>query len=109
VSRVSRNHYYCPVCKKTPPAVKIDLSKMKCKPASDPALFRPTPSPTPTPEERIEILKMLHDSSQNTILGLRAHVQSLQSHLDELNEAFKELLERNKVLTERIRNPFKFV
>lgn len=42
VSRVSRNHYYCPVCKMAPPPVKIDFSKVKSKPISLPIIFQKT-------------------------------------------------------------------
>lgn len=102
-SYVNRSYYYCPTCKTAPPPVKIDFSGMKSKPASDPALFRPTPSP----EQRIDILKTLnaelrkmYETSENTAVGLRTEIKFLEAELQEMND-------RLKYLTERIKNPFK--
>lgn len=108
---VSRTYYYCPTCKTTarshrqplaerppPEPVKIDFSKMKRKPASDPALFRP--SPKLTPEDRVEILKNLnrelrkmYESSENTSVGLRTDIKFLQAEVDELKNANKEYID----------------
>jgi hypothetical protein len=86
-SHVARNYYYCPACKMAPPPVKIDFSKMKPKPASDPALFQPSV------KEDIEVLK-----NQNQ--QLRDEIEALTAEINNLNA-------RNYVLTERIRDPFK--
>jgi len=112
-SYVSRNHYYCPTCKLAPtPPVKIDFSKMKRKPASDPALFRP--SPKLTPEDRVEIIKNLnrelrkmYETSENTAVGLRTEIKFLEAELEEMNDRLKGATESIKYLTERIRDPFK--
>jgi predicted nucleotide-binding protein (sugar kinase/HSP70/actin superfamily) len=86
-SYVSRNHYYCPTCKMAPSPVKIDFSKMKPKPASDPALFQPSV------KEDIEVLKKQNQE-------LRHEIEALTAEINELNT-------RNCVLTQRIRDPFK--
>lgn len=111
---VSRSYYYCQACKKTTPPVKIDFSKMKRKPASDPALFRPTPSPKPSLEQRVELMKMLnqelrkmHESSQDTVKGLRTEIELLEAELDEMHDRLKGAVESIKYLTERIRDQFK--
>jgi len=104
---VPRTYYYCPTCKAAAPPppepVKIDFSKMKRKPASDPALFRP--SPKMTPEDRVEIIKNLnrelrkmYETSENTAVGLRTEIKFLEAELQEMND-------RLKYLTERIKNP----
>jgi hypothetical protein len=126
-SYVSRNHYYCPACKATapPPArshrqplaerpppepVKIDFSKMKSKPASDPALFRP--SPKLTPEDRVEILKNLnrelrkmYETSENTVNELRSRIKLLEAEINYVTDANHEYVKRLSFLTERITNP----
>jgi len=86
-SYVNRNYYYCPTCKTAPPPVNIDFSGMKPKPASDPALFQPSP------KEDIEMLKKQNQE-------LRDEIEALTAELNELNT-------RNCVLTQRIRDPFK--
>ena len=87
-SYVSRNHYYCPTCKLAPtPPVKIDFSKMKPKPVSDPAMFQPSL------KEDIEVLKKQNQE-------LRDEIEALTAEINNLNA-------RNYVLTERNRNPFK--
>jgi hypothetical protein len=108
---VSRNYYYCPACKATarivrqrlaerpvPEPVKIDFSKMKRKPASDPALFRP--SPKLTPEDRVEIIKNLnrelrkmYETSENTAVGLRTEIKFLEAELEELKNSNKEYID----------------
>jgi molecular chaperone GrpE (heat shock protein) len=70
-----------------PSPVKIDFSKMKSKPASDPALFQLTP------KEDIELLKKQNQE-------LRDEIEALTAEINELNT-------RNCVLTQRIRDPFK--
>jgi len=87
VSYVTRSHYYCPACKLAPPPVKIDFSKMKPKPVSDPAMFRPSL------KEDIEVLKKQNQE-------LRDEIEALTAEINNLNA-------RNYVLTERIRDPFK--
>jgi hypothetical protein len=84
---VSRSHYYCPTCKNASPPVKIDFSKMKPKPVSDPAMFQPSV------KEDIELLKKQNQE-------LRNEIEALTAEINELNT-------RNGVLTERIRDPFK--
>jgi uncharacterized coiled-coil protein SlyX len=87
VSYVSRSHYYCPVCKQKPSPVKIDFSKMKRKPASDPALFQPT-----TEYKLAETEKKLAEAEKK------------------LAETEKKLAETNESITcivERLSNPFK--
>ena len=86
-SYVSRSHYYCPTCKNASPPVKIDFSKMKPKPVSDPAMFQPSV------KEDIELLKKQNQE-------LRDEIEALTAEINELNT-------RNGVLTERIRDPFK--
>jgi hypothetical protein len=86
-SYVSRNHYYCPTCKLAPSPVKIDFSKIKPKPVSDPALFQPSL------KEDIEVLKKQNQE-------LRHEIEALTAEINNLNA-------RNYVLTERIRDPFK--
>jgi hypothetical protein len=87
VSYVTRNHYYCPTCKLTPSPVKIDFSKMKPKPVSDPAMFQPSL------KEDIEVLKKQNQE-------LRDEIEALTAEINELNT-------RNGVLTQRLRDPFK--
>ena len=87
VSYVSRSHYYCLVCKQKPSPVKIDFSKMKRKPASDPALFQPT-----TEYKLAETEKKLAEAEKK------------------LAETEKKLAETNESITrivERLSNPFK--
>jgi hypothetical protein len=86
-SYVRRNYYYCPACKMAPSPVKIDFSKMKRKPASDPAVFQPSL------KEDIEVLKKQNQE-------LRDEIEALTVEINNLNA-------RNYVLTERIRDPFK--
>jgi hypothetical protein len=71
---------------------------MKSKPASDPALFRP--SPKLTPEDRVEILKNLnrelrkmYETSENTAVGLRTEIKLLEAELEELKNANKEYID----------------
>ena len=70
-----------------PSPVKIDFSKMKPKPVSDPALFQPSV------KEDIEVLKKQNQE-------LRDEIEALTAEINNLNA-------RNYVLTERIRDPFK--
>jgi len=86
-SYVSRSHYYCPTCKNASPPVKIDFSKMKPKPVSDPAMFQPSV------KEDIELLKKQNQELRNEIEALHIEINNLNA--------------RNYVLTERITNPFK--
>lgn len=111
-SRTARS-YRQPLAERPPPEpVKIDFSKMKRKPASDPALFRP--SPKLTPEVRVEILKNLnrelrkmYESSENTAVGLRTEIKFLEAELDEMHVRLKGAVESIKYLTEQIRDQFK--
>jgi len=109
-SRTARSHRQ-PLAERPPPEpVKIDFSKMKRKPASDPALFRP--SPKMTPEDRVEIIKNLnrelrkmYETSENTAVGLRTEIKFLEAELEEMNDRLKGATESIKYLTERIKNP----
>jgi len=86
-SYVSRSHYYCPTCKQNSSPVKIDFSKMKPRPVSDPAMFQPSV------KEDIELLKKQNQELRNEIEALHIEINNLNA--------------RNYVLTERITNPFK--
>jgi len=86
-SYVSRNYYYCPACKMAPSPVKIDFSKMKPKPVSDPALFQQT-----TEYKLAETEKKLAETEKK------------------LAETEKVLAEKNEAIgriVERLSNPFK--
>jgi len=86
-SYVSRNHYYCPTCKLELSPVKIDFSKMKPKPVSEPIVFHPT-----TEEKLAETEKKLAETEKK---------------LAETEEKLAETEENITRLVERLRNPFK--
>jgi hypothetical protein len=107
-SYVGRNHHYCPPCKLKAPPVKIDFSRMKPKPVSDPALFQPT-----TEQKLAETEKKLAETEkklakeQEEVKALKAWESMYRAEIKEWRECYDEAMRTIDTLRQRINDPFK--